>query len=120
VRLSDVADLPATFTTDEVAERTGFSRWSLYERKQLELPDGTVVRPIRCGRAHRWPAAPILAALDGANAGPQPTPSPAVAQTPSESESGRRPGAMRPQGITPGAATIDTDLHDQVSGDGTG
>jgi hypothetical protein len=64
--LSELPDTP-TWTTDLVAGVTGYSRWTIYDTVRdgggLDLGDGTILRPIRCGRALRWPAAPIRRAL---------------------------------------------------------
>lgn len=61
-----VGGLPTTLTTEEAAELTGFSRTAVWAAARDEggiVVGDELIRPIRVGRALRWPTRPIAAAL---------------------------------------------------------
>jgi predicted DNA-binding transcriptional regulator AlpA len=55
-----MTDRPETITTDQYAALLGVSRWTLYDAAKT---DTAPIRPIRVGRAIRWPTAAVLASL---------------------------------------------------------
>jgi hypothetical protein len=66
--------LPAVLTTDQVAHLLGVARTTVWQaaRECGGIADGDgniVVRPVRVGRALRWPSAPLLRLLGDAVTG---------------------------------------------------
>ncbi len=61
MRLSDLADLPATIDARQLADLFGCSYWSVLE----QVKAGTCpVAPLRLGRKLRWSTAAVLRLLE--------------------------------------------------------